>query len=127
MHGARERKWEQGRWGAPQRDGVGAELLVYLLLHVAVRDGDGTRRSVEEVLIGWDLSGLHLRCVAHLRSRRVLNYKEKHKYSFITIHITVCLSSLACTFSHVCDYFGLCFHADICKHECVSNSAVMLV
>lgn len=42
-----------------------------LLLHVAMRDGDGTRRSVEEILIGRDLPWLHLSCVVH---RAVLLY-----------------------------------------------------
>lgn len=74
-----EKKCEPDRW----KEGVGAALLAYLLLHVSVRDG--TRRSVEEVLIGLDLSRLHLSCVAHLRTRQAWNYNEKSCIQFYYI------------------------------------------
>lgn len=43
------------------RDGIHVDrrTLAYLLLHVAVGYGNGPRRSVEEVLVRWYLTGLH--------------------------------------------------------------------
>lgn len=41
--------------------------FIYLLLDVAMGDGNGTRGPVEKVLIGGDLTGLHwTHCTAEL-------------------------------------------------------------
>lgn len=75
-------KYKRGECTGPERHREsragerreGEALLLYLLLYVAMRNGDGARRSVEEVLIGWDLSRLHLTTIVHPRKGHTMNY-----------------------------------------------------
>lgn len=59
-------------------------LIGYLWLHVAVSDGDLSGRSVEEVLIGRNLSGLHLTRVTHLSRDTRSNITHTHTHTLNT-------------------------------------------
>lgn len=51
--------------------------LIYLLLDVAMGDGNGARGSVEEIRVGGNLTRLHRTCTAQLLHRSSEKVKQQ--------------------------------------------------
>lgn len=74
--------------------------FIYLLLDVAMRDGNGARGPVEEVLVGGDLTRLHwTHCTAQLLPRNRENVKQSSKYILPTVSYFIYCLGMHCSAS----------------------------